>query len=104
LNTASKDKWSVIALIAHEMGHHMIGHTSRRGGSKPELELEADEFAGSILYKLGATLEQSQSVMHFIAKKEGSKTHPGRDARLSAIEEGWRKAATSQETITKASN
>ena len=92
LNAATKDKWSVIALIAHEIGHHIIGHTGRRGGSKPGSELEADEFAGAVLYQLGATLEQSQNVMHFIAKTEASKTHPGREARLQAIEKGWRKA------------
>jgi Zn-dependent peptidase ImmA (M78 family) len=104
LNTAAKDKWSVIALIAHEIGHHMLLHTKKRGGSKPSLELEADEFAGSILYKLGATLEQSQNVMHFIAKTDASRTHPGRDARLIAIEKGWRKAATSQEITAAANN
>ena len=104
LNSVTKDKWAVIALIAHEIGHHMSGHTKRRGGSKPALELEADEFAGSILYKLGATLEQSQNVMHFIAKKDASTTHPGRDARLIAIEKGWTKAVTSQEIIAAANN
>ena len=102
LNSLTKDKWSVIALIAHEMGHHMMGHTNRRGGSKPALELEADEFAGSVLYKLGATLEQSQNVMRFIAKADESKTHPGRDARLMAIERGWKKAAALQETAITA--
>jgi Zn-dependent peptidase ImmA (M78 family) len=104
LNNAADDKWSVIALVAHEIGHHIIGHTKRRGGSKPALELEADEFAGSILYKLGATLEQSQNVMHFISKKDASTTHPGRDARLIAIENGWKKAAVSQEIITASNN
>jgi hypothetical protein len=102
LNTATKDKWSVIALLAHEIGHHLNGHTVRRSGSKPELELEADEFAGFILQKLGATLRQSQNVMYFIANKKESKTHPSRDARLLAIEKGWNKAAGSIElSITK---
>jgi len=101
LNDATKDKWSVVALLAHEIGHHLNGHTMRRGGSKPELELEADEFAGFILQRLGATLQQSQNVMYFIAKKKGSKTHPSRDARLLAIEKGWNKAANAPATIVK---
>ena len=93
LNSVTKNKWPVMALLAHEVGHHLNGHTIRKGGSTPELELEADEFAGFILYKLGATLQQSQNVMHFIAKTKGSATHPGRNSRLLAIEKGWNKAA-----------
>ena len=38
-----------MTLLAHEVGHHLNGHTIHRGGSTPELELEADEFAGFIL-------------------------------------------------------
>jgi len=103
LNNTAKDKWSVIALLAHEVGHHLKGHTTHRGGSKPELELEADEFAGFVLNKLGATVRQSQNVMYFIAKTEGSRTHPSRDSRLQAIEKGWNIATDSNDisSITK---
>lgn len=97
LNNTAKDKWSVIALLAHEVGHHLKGHTIHRGGSKPKLELEADEFAGFVLNKLGATVKQSQHVMYFIAKTEASKTHPSRDSRLQAIEKGWNIAADSND-------
>lgn len=95
LNNASKNNWSVIALLAHEIGHHVKGHTSHKGGSKPQLELEADEFAGYILNKLGATVEQSQNVMYFIASTTASKTHPSRKERLLAIEKGWNEAEDS---------
>jgi len=103
LNNSAKDKWSVITLLAHEVGHHLKGHTTHRGGSKPELELEADEFAGFVLNKLGATVRQSQNVMYFIAKTEGSRTHPSRDSRLQAIEKGWNIATDSNDisSITK---
>lgn len=93
LHNATRNKWSVMALLAHELGHHLNGHTIRKGGSSPALELEADEFAGFALYKLGATLGESQTVMHFIAKTEESKTHPSRTSRLQAIEKGWKRAA-----------
>ena len=103
LNNTAKDKWSVIALLAHEVGHHVKGHTIHRGGSKPGIELEADEFAGFVLNKLGATVKQSQNVMYFIAKTEASKTHPSRDSRLQAIEKGWNIAADSNDvsSVTK---
>ena len=100
VNTVTKNKWSVIWLLAHEIGHHVNGHTSGPGGNNLALELEADEFAGFILHKLGASLRESQNVMYFIAKPEESKTHPGRNSRLLAVEKGWRKAETSQQITT----
>lgn len=92
VNQVTGDKWASMALIAHEIGHHLNGHTLRRSGSRPALELEADEFAGYVLGQLGATLEQSQRVMKFIARKRTSKTHPARDLRMAAIRAGWQKA------------
>ena len=37
----------------------IIAHTLERGGSRPEIELEADEFSGFVLRKMGATLPQA---------------------------------------------
>ncbi len=85
-----------MTLLAHEVGHHLNGHTIHRGGSTPVLELEADEFAGFILYKLGATLKQSQNVIYYIAMEKASRTHPSKNSRLSAIEKGWNKASASE--------
>ena len=96
INGVTHDKWAGMMLLAHEVGHHLNGHTIRKGGSAPRLELEADEFAGFILHKLGATLEQSQNVMKYIAKEKKSHTHPARNSRLSAIEKGWNRASASQ--------
>jgi hypothetical protein len=93
MNRVTHDKWASMALFAHEVGHHLNGHTIRKSGSKPNLELEADEFAGFILCKLGASLEKSQEVMKYIAGTKSSGTHPGRTARMLAIEKGWNRAA-----------
>jgi hypothetical protein len=98
INRLMRDKWGTIALLAHEIGHHLDGHTLEKGGSRPELELEADEFAGFILCKLGATLEQSQKIMYFIATTAASPTHPARAARMEAIKKGWDKAVGSEAT------
>lgn len=93
INDLTHDKWGTMALLAHEVGHHLNGHTIKNSGSTPELELEADEFAGFVLYKLGAPLNKAQEVMNYISKTEGSSTHPSRSARMQAIEKGWSKAA-----------
>ena len=104
INNATKDKWAAIALLAHEVGHHLNGHTIKKSGSKPALELEADEFAGFVLYKLGASLEQSQEVMKYIANAEATRTHPARGSRMIAIEKGWSRAANTKDNIAKAKN
>jgi len=102
INNATNDKWAAFALLAHEIGHHLNGHTIRRSGSRPALELEADEFAGFVLYKLGASLEQAQEVMKFIAKTTASKTHPARASRMHAIQNGWSRAADNENLISAA--
>jgi len=93
INQSTNDKWGVMALLAHEVGHHLNGHTMNKRGSNPEAELEADEFAGFVLHKLGASLTQSQEVMLYIASTSTSATHPARYLRMEAIEKGWNKAS-----------
>jgi hypothetical protein len=85
----SINDWASISILAHEIGHHLSGHSLQAGGSRPELELEADKFSGFILQKLGATLEQSESAVNVLINEEGSSTHPGKSARLAAIANGW---------------
>ena len=86
---ATRDKWAAATLLAHEVGHHLNGHTIKFGGSRPHVELEADEFAGFVACRLGASLEQAQEVMRYVASNEGSSTHPARKERMDAIARGW---------------
>jgi hypothetical protein len=90
-NAAGVD-WTSYAILAHEVGHHLNGHTIQRGGSNPAIELEADEFSGFVLGKMGASLAEAQAAMRLIASPKTSKTHPGKHSRLNAIETGWKKA------------
>ncbi|MBH8567637.1 hypothetical protein KB206_01995 [Microvirga sp. STS02] len=92
VNRAGHTDWAGISILAHEMGHHLNGHTLRAGGSQPADELEADEFSGFVLRKLGASLAQAQAAMATVADDEGSSTHPGRTPRLTAISQGWQRA------------
>jgi hypothetical protein len=93
LNSVAKNKWATTALLAHEVGHHLNGHTIKKSGSNIRVELEADEYAGFILNKMGATLAEAEEVMYYVAKQEDSKTHPARSSRILAIQKGWLKAA-----------
>jgi hypothetical protein len=92
VNRAGHTDWAGISILAHEMGHHLNGHTLRSGGSQPADELEADEFSGFVLRKLGASLAQAQAAMATVSDDQGSSTHPGRAPRLTAIGEGWQRA------------
>ena len=46
-------------------------------------ELEADKFAGGILFRLGATLEEAQAGVNTFSLASDSKTHPPKRARLN---------------------
>jgi formylglycine-generating enzyme required for sulfatase activity len=53
-----------------------------------ELELDADRFAGRIMRRLGATLDQALSAFDWMPEAE-SATHPGRMDRLASVKRGW---------------
>lgn len=87
---ASKTDWAAVSILAHEIGHHLNGHTMMgKANDNPALELEADEFSGFILRQMGASLEEAQQAMRVMASEKESASHPGRRARLAAIEKGY---------------
>lgn len=92
INSASGSDWAAVSILAHEIGHHLSGHTLDNVGSRPETELEADEFSGFVLRRMGASLPDAQAVMETIASLKGSHSHPPKKDRLAAIEKGWSKA------------
>jgi hypothetical protein len=92
LDRRTGNEWASISVLAHEVGHHLMGHTLSGQGSQPATELEADEFSGYALRKMGASLADAQATMRLIANEYGSATHPGKSSRLAAIEEGWASA------------
>jgi hypothetical protein len=92
VNNAVKTDWAAVSILAHEIGHHLNGHTLIRGGSNPTDELEADEFSGFVLRKMGATLPQAQAAIAALTDESYSATHPGRSSRLTAISTGWQNA------------
>jgi hypothetical protein len=101
VNRAGHTDWAGISILAHEMGHHLNGHTLRSGGSQPQDELEADEFSGFVLRRLGASLAQAQAAMAAVSPDAGSATHPGRAPRLAAISRGWGRATAQIVASTK---
>lgn len=97
------NNWSNLFILAHEVGHHINGHSRDiilyAGGvlepttlsESRNQELEADEFAGFILSKLGASLEETSEAITLISNDEDDtySTHPNRTKRLAAISNGY---------------
>lgn len=92
INSETGSKWAAISILAHEIGHHLNGHTLDNLGSRPPIELEADKFSGFVLALMGASLNQAQLAMANLASSSGSVTHPPKSARLEAIAVGYKNA------------
>ena len=95
--------WETLTILAHEIAHHLNYHlvNPHPDATFRSMELEADETAGFILYKLGATLEEAQRAMKSSSVSiEGSYTHPPRAQRLDAIRKGWEKARSANPAPT----
>ncbi|RYU95579.1 hypothetical protein EWM59_10735 [Emticicia agri] len=91
-NNISKTDWGALSILAHEIGHHLQGHTIIEGGSDPQKELEADEFSGFVMYQMGASLKEAQAAISKLTSDYDGGTHPPRTRRLASIEKGYRNA------------
>ncbi|QQS29616.1 MAG: SUMF1/EgtB/PvdO family nonheme iron enzyme [Sphingobacteriales bacterium] len=93
LNNNPKTDWPALAVLAHEIGHLLNFHILQPGGSRPEIELEADEFAGGMIYKMGGNLTDAQKVYYSnVISESGGGTHPPRFQRLMAVKKGFDQA------------
>lgn len=85
------------ALLAHEIAHHLNGHTVLTGEKRELLELEADEHAGFVVCQLGGTTKDATRIFEIASGEQwgGSSTAPGYpplSARVAAVMAGWDKA------------
>ena len=103
---ANPESWQNLIILSHEIGHHQKFHTmpsvfgslsdlhSESNEQLRSLEIEADEFAGFILQKLGASLEETIEAMSNLLDDKGrtASTHPDKKLRIDAIKQGWENA------------
>ena len=85
--------WARYVVLAHEVAHILLEHqfTQEPLTSGAELELEADHFAGSALFHLGASMQDVLTVSS-VFESLGDDMYPGSRQRLAALEGGWLKA------------
>lgn len=95
-NALSKDEkgWAAMGILAHEIAHFLEGHTLNVEKLSHEEELVADEWAGFILAKLGATAEQAKLAISLLPH-EPSKSHPPKRNRLFRVDNGWERGRAS---------
>jgi len=102
----SSNDWFGITVLAHEVGHHVNGHSvdivlalgdvveSKSLDKRRNQELEADEFAGFVLSKLGAPMDKVLANISSISSDadDSYSTHPSRSKRVNAIRAGYANA------------
>lgn len=84
--------WAAISVLTHEIGHHLQGHIFDNDRDFRQRELEADHFSGFMLYRMGATLTETQAYPRAMMQDVETPSHPGRELRMEMIEAGWRQA------------
>jgi len=104
------NNWSSLFILAHEVGHHINGHTrdfllatvldDQSLGDRRKEELEADEFASFIVSKLGASYSQIEETIDLIASNESDlySTHPNYEKRIAAVKKGFDRAYSDSDT------
>jgi hypothetical protein len=106
------NNWGNLFILAHEVGHHINGHSldvllksnnKRTLNQRRKQELEADEFAGFILAKLGGPIDYARKIITKISKNSDDtfSTHPNRKKRLEAVEKGYYSANNNSKTLSK---
>lgn len=85
--------WEAITVLAHELGHHVNNHllNPHPDASQRDMELEADEFAGSMIFRMGGTSDEA-TFAYGLMPEIGTYEHPGRKQRIEAVLKGWEKA------------
>lgn len=108
LTRSVQSKWAIYAVLAHEIGHHLNGDTMPRAGAyadrdagqNHEQELASDYFAGFVLAKLGASLDEATSAVRKYGGDE-SHSHPGRARRIAEHTRGWNKGRESSSPVAR---
>ena len=91
LRGESESVWANVAILAHEVAHHLNNHLQVGDEEQRRVEeLEADRFAGYILARKGASEEATQRV--FRALGGGTDYHPPVRDRVAAARNGWLRA------------
>lgn len=91
----SGNEFAPLSIFAHEVGHHLYGHTDTTtewylAKHSWQKETEADYCSGLALARLGAKPKDLESAHRLIFSMWASSTHPDSFNRISSIAKGWK--------------
>ena len=72
-NDTNGASWTI---ISHAVGHLLQGHTLEEDVTRQAEEIEADQFSGSIQYKLGNGLSHAQYILEDTVIDESNSLYP----------------------------
>lgn len=80
LMDSTRTDHAAISILAHEVAHHLLGHTLDPGQLHPGDELACDRYSGFILRSMGADLPTTLAAMAIAGDPHGTERHPPRPA------------------------
>ena len=89
----SATDWSHLTILCHQLAHLLLRHTLTAVPADRKLEeLEADQFAGTLIHAFGGGLEQALSCYRDLPAHgpATARLYPSKTERLAAAESGWR--------------
>ncbi len=88
----ARTKWAAYFLLTHEICHHLLGHHLDCQNPKTckEQELATDRFAAEVMFRMNATLEQTQVGIKFYIQDGEFALFPNRNSRLDYVTSGWK--------------
>jgi hypothetical protein len=85
-------KYAVLSVLAHELAHHLYGHSFSFGDDRRRYELEADYFSGFMMAKIMDTalpLDVAERALSIFANNLEDGVYPAKQARLLSFADGW---------------
>lgn len=95
---ASDSVWLAHFIFAHEVGHHIKNHfTTKRSEPRFDREAEADEWAGWVMYRIGAPIDKILAAIDKLNPSEAATVHyNGRCRRRMLVLRGYNRGARSE--------
>lgn len=84
--------WPGISVLARQIGHHLSNHELENGEPTIQEEIEADKYAGFVLYKMGADLDEAIAALEISMKEDSLNKGISKNARLASLTKGWNNA------------
>lgn len=84
--------WPGISVLARQIGHHLSNHELENGVPSVEEDIEADKYAGFVLFKMGASLDEAIKALESAMGDDSIGKGISKNARLASLAKGWNNA------------